>query len=90
MTGTNDRPKSLARRTVVKASAGPLREVKVELGIVIMILICIWLVTLGVDGPPWLEVVLLFGASCCGAGWIMWRASRRAKQVLATEEEHSE
>lgn len=74
---------SLARRMVVRASSGPLREVKVELGIVIMILICIWLVTLGVNAAPWLEIVVLFGASCCGAGWIISRSKRRAEQLMA-------
>ncbi len=73
----------LARRGVVRASGGPLRDVKVELAVVVVLLVTIFLFTVGWDGPPWLEVLLLFAASAAGAGWVAWRARRVAARVLA-------
>lgn len=72
----------------MSANAGPLREVKVELGVVILIVICIWLVTLGVDAALWLETLCLFAFSSGGGLWIAWRARQRAQQIMATEREH--
>lgn len=90
MSDNSNEAQSLAQCRVVRASGGPLREVKVELGIVLMILICIWFVSMGVDAAQWLEIVSLLGASSCGAGWVAWRTRRRARQIMAGAEEYDD
>lgn len=70
---------TLSRRGIVRVDAGPLREVKVELGVVLLLIVGVVFFTIGWDGPPWIEVLILFGASTAGAGWI----AVRARQVAA-------
>ncbi len=85
----SDERDTLARRGVVRASGGPLREVKVELAVVLLLLLTVLLFTVGWDGPPWLELLLVFGSSVAGAGWIVWRAHRVSARVLAARGEDS-
>ncbi|MBK1734261.1 hypothetical protein CKO15_02980 [Halorhodospira abdelmalekii] len=73
---------NLPRRGVVRASGGPLRDVKIELGVVILLVVSVWLITLGIDAAPWWELIAVLGASSLGAAWVMWRARRRARQLL--------
>lgn len=85
MTADPDKRHSLSRRGVVRANGGPLREVKVELGLVVLLVVAVWLITVGWDGPPGLELAIVATTSILGALWIVWR-SRRAYRRWRAEE----
>ncbi len=78
----------LSRRGVVRASGGPLREVKVELGVVVLLMVSAYFLTLGLDIPAWQEVLGVLVVASLGAGWVMIRARALARRRLAEEGEH--
>ncbi len=85
------RRQTLSRRGVVRANAGPLREVKVELGIVLLLVLLAYTASLGLSLPPWQEALGLLGIASAGAGWIVLRtrqAGRRAGRPEAQEVDH--
>lgn len=82
----DNKRKSLSRRGVVRASGGPLREVKVELGVVVLMAAATYLVTWGVELAPWQEVVAVLVAASVGAGWIVMRTRAAASRAMAARE----
>lgn len=75
------KPESLARRGVVRASGGPLRDVKVELGVVFVLVLGVYFLTLGLDLGRWQELAAVAGAAVLGALWVVLRTRREARRL---------
>ncbi len=66
-----------AGRSGMRVEASPFNGVKLDLGIIIVVLLLLWLVlgrTLADDG--WLQAGILFLCSALAAGWIIYRVRR--------------
>ncbi|MCK8515900.1 hypothetical protein M0534_06115 [Methylonatrum kenyense] len=65
-----------------------LPAVKLDLGVLVLALLCLWFGVMIAPLSRPLELLTLFGGSLLGAGWLAWRIRRalaRARQELARE-----
>ena len=79
------RAQSLPQRGVVRANGGPLRSVKLDLGVVLLLMAGALLASYGVEAPPWQEVLGVLGAGSLGAAWIALRARGAARRLMTEE-----
>ncbi|MCC3749877.1 MAG: hypothetical protein LLP51_00585 [Halorhodospira halophila] len=79
----DDKARRLSRRGVVRASGGPLREVKIELGVVVLVIISAYFLTLGLDLAAWQEALGVLVVASLGAGWVVLRARAVARRRVA-------
>ncbi|MBK1728213.1 hypothetical protein [Halorhodospira halophila] len=73
---------------MVRASGGPLRDAKIELGVVVLLVVAVYFLTLGLDIAAWQEVVGVLAAACLGGGWVALRVRVLARRRLAEGREH--
>jgi len=65
-----------------------LPGVKLDLGVLVLILLCLWFGVMIAPLSRPAELLILFAGSALGAGWLGWRIRRaltRAQQELARE-----
>ncbi len=67
------KPINLPRRNAAQASGDPLREVKIELGVVLLAVVAIYALTLRLAMPAWKEALIVLVSALLGALWIIGR-----------------
>lgn len=84
----NDRRGSVARGSGATQTI-LLPAVKMDLGVLVLALLCLWFGVMIAPLSRPLELLTLFGGSALGAGWLGWRVRRalaRARRQLAQGE----
>lgn len=76
------RPRSVSR---VPARAPGFDELRVELGIIVVIAVSAAFVTLAVDAAPWVEVLTLAAIGMACGGWVAARSARLVRRAQDRE-----
>ena len=73
------------RKSRLTVAPSPLNGVKLELGVLLAVGLCLWFVHERVAGDALWQLVLLFGYGAGAALWVVLRARRVSRAVAAEQ-----
>lgn len=82
--GSRDDRRGSVARSDSSAQMMILPAVKLDLGVLVLALLCLWFGVMIAPLGRALELLVLFGGSLLGAAWLAWR-TRRALRRARTE-----
>ncbi|MBA1148084.1 hypothetical protein H0Z60_13600 [Ectothiorhodospiraceae bacterium WFHF3C12] len=84
----DDRARSLAREPGTASRRGGFTDIKLELGVIMLICIAVGIGVLALDYPNWLELLVLGAVGFVCGGWLALRTRSVVSEQGRREGEH--